>query len=268
MSARMEEMESEAQALQVRLCDEQRQSLLDALTRIPNRLAWEQRIAEELARWQRFRQPTCVLAWDIDGFKAINDKYGHRAGDKVLVVVAESLATGIRGTDFVARYGGEEFVMLLPGTSVANGVAIADQMREVIAQTGFHFRGTPVSVTISCGITELREGDKPEDAFDRADRAMYQAKNSGRNRVVQRLKAGWRGRCGAQRRDWRWQRQYGISTKPPIMPPRCAKCATLALRPEIPRYSSSRPYSVTNSHAGIGMGGKISMSLRCGKARP
>jgi diguanylate cyclase len=141
-------------------------------------------MTEELGRWQRFHQPTCVLAWDIDGFKAINDKYGHRAGDKVLVVVAESLATGIRGTDFVARYGGEEFVMLLPGTSVANGILIADQMREVIGQTGFHFRGIPVSVTISCGITELREGDKPEDAFDRADRAMYQAKNSGRNRVV------------------------------------------------------------------------------------
>jgi diguanylate cyclase len=184
MRARMEEMENEAKALQVRLSDEQRQSMRDPLTRIPNRLSWEQRIAEELGRWQRFHQPTCVLAWDIDGFKGINDKYGHRAGDKVLVVVAESLATGIRGTDFVARYGGEEFVMLLPGTSLANGVIIADQMREVIAQTGFHFRGTPVSVTISCGITELREGDKPEDAFDRADRAMYQAKNSGRNRVM------------------------------------------------------------------------------------
>jgi len=184
MRARMEEMENEAKALQVRLSDEQRQSMRDPLTRIPNRLAWERRMAEELGRWQRFHQATCVLAWDIDGFKAINDKYGHRAGDKVLVVVAESLATGIRGTDFVARYGGEEFVMLLPGTSMANGVIIADQMREVIAQTGFHFRGMPVSVTISCGITELREGDQPEDAFERADRAMYQAKNSGRNRVV------------------------------------------------------------------------------------
>jgi diguanylate cyclase len=184
MSARMEEMEGEARALQARLSDEQRQSLLDVLTRIPNRLAWEQRIAGEVARWQRFRQPTCVLAWDIDAFKGINDRYGHRAGDKVLVVVAETLATGIRGTDFVARYGGEEFVMLLPGTSIANGVTIADQMREAIAQTGFHFRGTPVSVTISCGITELRDGDGAEEVFDRADRAMYEAKNGGRNRVV------------------------------------------------------------------------------------
>lgn len=184
MSARMEEMEGEAKALQARLSDEQRQSLLDTLTRIPNRLAWEQRIAGELARWQRFRQATCVLAWDIDAFKGINDRYGHRAGDKVLVVVAELLAAGIRGTDFVARYGGEEFVMLLPGTSLANGAAIADQTRQAIAETGFHFRSAPVSVTISCGATELRDGDTPDDVFERADRALYQAKNSGRNRVV------------------------------------------------------------------------------------
>ena len=184
MRARMEEMEGEARALQERLSDEQRQALVDPLTRIPNRLAWDQRIADELGRWERFHQPTCVLAWDIDTFKTINDRYGHRAGDKVLVVVAESLATGIRGTDFVARYGGEEFVMLLPGTSVTQGIFIANQMREAIESTGFHFRGVPVSVTISCGITELRPGDKAEQAFDRADRAMYQAKNGGRNRVV------------------------------------------------------------------------------------
>ncbi len=184
MRARMEEMEGEAKALQERLSDEQRQALVDPLTRIPNRLAWDQRIVDELARWERFHQPTCVLAWDIDVFKAINDRYGHRAGDKVLVVVAESLATGIRSTDFVARYGGEEFVMLLPGTSVTQGTFIANQMREAIEATGFHFRGSPVSVTISCGITELRPGDRAEEAFDRADRAMYQAKNGGRNRVV------------------------------------------------------------------------------------
>jgi diguanylate cyclase len=184
MRARMTEMENEAKALQVKLSDEQRQSLLDTLTRIPNRLAWEQRVGEELSRWPRFQLPTCVLAWDIDGFKGINDRYGHRAGDKVLVVVAELLATGIRGTDFVARYGGEEFVMLLPGTSLESGVAIANQIRESIAQTGFHFRGTPVSVTISCGITIVQERDTAEEVFDRADRAMYKAKNSGRNKVV------------------------------------------------------------------------------------
>src|SRR5690606_5599538 len=101
---RMDEMESEARRLQARLSSEKRLSLLDPLTRIAHRLAWDQRFAAECDRWRRFRQPTCVLAWDIDNFKSINGSYGHRAGDKVLAVVAESLAKSIRGTDFVARY--------------------------------------------------------------------------------------------------------------------------------------------------------------------
>ena len=181
---RMDQMESEARRLQARLSSEKRLSLLDPLTRIGNRLAWDQRFAAECDRWRRFRQPTCVLAWDIDHFKSINDSYGHRAGDKVLAVVAESLGKSIRGTDFVARYGGEEFVMLLPGTTLEDGVRLANRMRDAIAQIGFHFRGKPVWVTVSCGITQLRDGDADDDAFDRADKAMYKAKEGGRNRVV------------------------------------------------------------------------------------
>lgn len=184
MRRRMNELEAEARELQARLTTEKRLSMLDPLTRINNRMAWDQRYAAEFDRWLRFRQPTCVLTWDIDHFKAINDSFGHRAGDKVLAVVAETLKNSIRSTDFVARYGGEEFVMLLTGTSLHDGIRLADRMREAVAQIGFHFRGQPVPVTISCGITELRDGDADDEAFDRADRAMYRAKESGRNRVV------------------------------------------------------------------------------------
>jgi len=184
MQARMTEMETEARELQARLSNEQRQSLIDGLTRIPNRAAWDQRIAKEIDGSQQTRQPLCVLTWDVDNFKTINDRYGHRAGDKVLAVVAESMAAGIRGTDFVARYGGEEFAMVLPGTSIANGVVVANQIRDAVATTGFHFRGSPVTVTISCGITELRDGDTAAEVFDRADQALYRAKDGGRNRVV------------------------------------------------------------------------------------
>ncbi|MEO6185955.1 MAG: diguanylate cyclase [Steroidobacteraceae bacterium] len=184
MRGRMDEMESEARKLKARLTDEKRLSMRDPLTQIPNRLAYEQRVGEEVERWVRFSQPTCIAVWDIDGFKAINDGYGHRAGDKVLTVVAECLAKAIRSTDFVARYGGEEFVMLLPGTTLPDAIRLANQMREAVARLGFHFRGTPVSVTISCGITALVNGDEAEDAFDRADGAMYRAKEAGRNCVV------------------------------------------------------------------------------------
>jgi diguanylate cyclase len=184
MRGRMDEMESEARKLKARLTDEKRLSMRDPLTQIPNRMAYEQRVGEELERWTRFSQPTCIAVWDIDEFKAINDNYGHRAGDRVLSVVAECLANSIRSTDFIARYGGEEFVMLLPGTTMPDALRLAEEMREAVTQLGFHFRGAPVSITISCGITALVDGDEAENAFDRADRAMYRAKETGRNRVV------------------------------------------------------------------------------------
>jgi diguanylate cyclase len=184
MRMRMDEMESEARRLQAKLTNEKRMSLLDPVTRIANRLAWDHRYGAERERWRRFRQPTCVAAWDIDNFKSINDRFGHRAGDKVLAVVAEALAGSIRATDFVARYGGEEFAMLLPGTSLADAGRLADKVRVAVAEIGFHFRGEPVCVTISGGITEMRKDDADESAFERADVALYQAKNGGRNRVI------------------------------------------------------------------------------------
>jgi diguanylate cyclase len=184
MRGRMEELEREARKLHASLADEKRQSLLDSLTRIPNRLAYEQRMEDELQRFRRFGQPLCLATCDIDHFKRVNDSYGHRAGDKVLQVVAESFAASVRNTDFVARYGGEEFVFILPGSTMEDAQGLMNRIREKISEVGFHFRGTPVSVTVSCGITTLRAEDGAEDAFDRADKAMYQAKDAGRNRVI------------------------------------------------------------------------------------
>ena len=185
MRGRMEELEREARSLHASLADEKRMSLLDPLTRVPNRLAYEQRMVDELERWRRFSQPTCIAACDIDHFKRINDSYGHRAGDKVLQVVAECMAASVRSTDFLARYGGEEFVFILPGSTAEDALQLLNRIREKVAEIGFHFRGTPVSVTVSCGMTSLRPDDGADDAFDRADKAMYQAKDSGRNRVAQ-----------------------------------------------------------------------------------
>jgi diguanylate cyclase len=184
MRERVAELEAEAGRLHNQLKDEQRLSTIDVLTKIPNRLAYDKLMEEELKRWQRFKQPTCLAVWDVDHFKRINDSYGHRAGDRVLTTVAECLAGRIRGTDFVARYGGEEFVTVLPGTKLEDAVRVIDAMRIAISQIGFHFRGTPVSVTISSGVTALQTGDSPGVAFDRADKAMYRAKEGGRNRCV------------------------------------------------------------------------------------
>jgi diguanylate cyclase len=184
MRARIVELEGEAKRLHSQLKDEQRLSTLDALTQIPNRLAYESRIDEEMKRWQRFKQPTCIAVWDVDHFKRINDTYGHRAGDRVLRTVAECLAGRVRATDFIARYGGEEFVGIFTGTTLESAVRVMDELRLAISKIGFHFRGTPISVTASSGVTALLPGDSPGAAFDRADQALYQAKQGGRNRVV------------------------------------------------------------------------------------
>jgi len=181
---RISELEREGRNLALRLQEEQRLSMVDALTGIPNRAAYDDRIEHEFMRWKRHGAPVSILAWDIDHFKAINDAYGHRAGDKVLRVIGQHLAQHVRGTDFVARYGGEEFVMILVGTTAEQALIAADKIRTGIAAIGFHFRNKPVTVTASCGITTFLAEDAPDVVFDRADRALYRAKEAGRNSCV------------------------------------------------------------------------------------
>ncbi len=182
MTDRMRALESESAALRSRISAERSQAQTDALTGIPNRLAYEERLDQEIARWKRFSTPLVLLIWDVDHFKRINDSFGHKAGDKVLRTIARTLAGSVRETDFIARYGGEEFVHLMTGAELADCVAVADKLRELIAATGFHFRGRSVTITASCGLTQFRDGDSTESWFERADKALYRAKQAGRNR--------------------------------------------------------------------------------------
>jgi diguanylate cyclase len=181
MRVRVTDLEREIHGLHKSLQEEQSLRMIDALTGIPNRAAYDDRIRHEFSRWQRENAAISVLAWDIDRFKEINDAYGHSAGDKVLRVIAQHLAQHVRGTDFVARYGGEEFVMILIGTEAQQALVAADKIRSGIESMGFHFHNKPVAVTASCGITTFRGDDTPESIFDRADRALYRAKDGGRN---------------------------------------------------------------------------------------
>ena len=181
MRVRVSALEQEIHGLHKSLQEEQSLRLVDALTSIPNRASYDERVRLEFMRWQRDNAPVSVLAWDIDHFKDINDTYGHTAGDKVLKVIAQYLAQQVRGTDFVARYGGEEFVMILIGTDAAQALVAADKIRIGVQNIGFHFHNKPVTVTASCGIAAFRNEDTPEGVFDRADRALYRAKDGGRN---------------------------------------------------------------------------------------
>jgi diguanylate cyclase len=167
------------------LCAAQETRLMvDSLTGVHSRYAYESRLTEEHQRWLRHAQPLAYTIWDIDRFKRINDRYGHEAGDRLLRGVAEILNRQKRAEDFLARIGGEEFVLLLPMTSQADAVNVANKLRVAIEAAAFHYKGHPEHVTISCGVTEFRPGDDPAAVYERADKALYTAKAEGRNRCI------------------------------------------------------------------------------------
>ncbi|KPK40183.1 MAG: hypothetical protein AMJ69_03270 [Gammaproteobacteria bacterium SG8_47] len=178
------QMERETTELRERIKQARRDALLDVLTGLPNRLAYEERLAQELARTQRYGNPLSLLVLDVDHFKRINDTYGHSAGDKVLKVIGEVLAKNVRATDFIARYGGEEFVVLAPETDTQAGLAAADKLRQAVSACEFHYRGERVGITLSCGIAQCAPDEGAQSLFERADRALYRAKSAGRNRCA------------------------------------------------------------------------------------
>ncbi len=184
MRTRIVELEREAQELHSKLDREKHGARLDPLTRLANRKSFDERFAQEVERRSRTDLPVAMLLWDLDNFKVINDTYGHRAGDRVLQRVATCFMAGLSAEDFVARIGGEEFVVLLTGLTAERALAIADQLRASVEALRFHVRGTPVKVTVSCGLTELRATDPVGAAFDRADAALYRAKRSGKNLCI------------------------------------------------------------------------------------
>ena len=157
-------------------------ALTDALTGLGNRRRLDQALATEIARVRRSGGTLSAIMADIDHFKRINDQYGHAAGDKVLVRLGTILKSQSRQTDIAARFGGEEFVVLLPQTAVAQALLKAEQLRKAIA-AGFT-QQFPNPVTSSFGVAELSTGEGGESLLRRADGALYQAKQAGRNRVI------------------------------------------------------------------------------------
>lgn len=184
MAEKVKEMETESLELKSKLDIAQHKATRDPLTHIPNRLAFEDRLCDEFARWKRHGQPFCMMIWDIDFFKKINDGFGHKSGDKALVVIAQLLDKQCRQTDFVARFGGEEFVMLLPNTHAEDALNVANKLRENVEKANFKASGHKISITLSCGISQILDGDSAESIFERADQALYKAKQNGRNQCV------------------------------------------------------------------------------------
>ena len=183
INGRIGTLETKLTKYKKRLNDQRFKSLLDGLTKLPNRAAFDERYNHEMHLFNVQQSNVTLVVIDVDHFKSINDRFGHTAGDITLQVIAKALQKSIRKSDFIARYGGEEFVLLMSETTVDNAVAPLEKLRKVIKNIPFKFKDKQIEITISVGATQLKKGDTPIKAFDRADDALYEAKNTGRDRL-------------------------------------------------------------------------------------
>lgn len=164
---------------------------LDALTGFYNRRQLEERTKQEVSSSKRTKKPLCAIMTDIDYFKNFNDNYGHAVGDYVLKTVAKVIKLQLRDYDIAGRYGGEEFVILLPFTKIEEAEMVANRLREAVETTKLDISKinsditeNHVGVTISLGVSELKNNNTPENLIQNADKALYEAKRTGRNKVI------------------------------------------------------------------------------------
>jgi diguanylate cyclase (GGDEF)-like protein len=169
------------------------QARVDALTRVPNRAAFDERLQEYVSLFERTALVFSLLLVDIDHFKRVNDDHGHVSGDRILRGIAQKISASIRGNDFVARYGGEEFAVIFPGSTVEEALTVSDRIRADIAKTNFRMDQKTLKITISGGIAQCHPSMDPTHLIAAADKALYRAKNTGRNRI---LPAGEEGEEG------------------------------------------------------------------------
>lgn len=183
LAERVANMEQEAQGYREHLEVQRQKALIDPLTGLPNRAAWSERLDHEVNAWHQRGNSLSLAMLDLDHFKRINDGYGHLAGDKVLKIIANVLRKRLRPSDFIARFGGEEFVLLMPDSALADALDVGEVLRAAIEACPFHFKGEPVTITVSMGVAQLQPGERSDLALKRADEALYRAKAAGRNQV-------------------------------------------------------------------------------------
>jgi len=174
-------MEEQAQELD----RTRREARTDALSGVANRKGFDEKLKMALCAWKRQRRRFVLVLVDVDHFKWINDTHGHQAGDQVVTQIGQFLRDCVRGDDFVARFGGDEFAILLAGVDLDSGALVAERMRETVALKNFGYQtGTEeATVTFSIGVAAPWRGVTEEAILERADQALYKAKESGRNKV-------------------------------------------------------------------------------------
>ncbi|MDR3570221.1 MAG: GGDEF domain-containing protein [Syntrophobacteraceae bacterium] len=198
-TARKETFESTIEKLQNSLTDMQskierdrkkrkrieQEAHLDPLTGIANRRVIDRHIRKEIKRYKQDKTLFSVIFIDIDDFKTINDTYGHRVGDKCLKILAVRMKEVLRQNDLIARYGGDEFVVFLGDTGQKTARVVADKLSQAISKTCFVYKEAEIQLSVSIGLTQVEEGDtKPEEIVERADSALYDAKNRGKDCIM------------------------------------------------------------------------------------
>ena len=158
--------------------------MIDPLTKIYNRRAFDVRMKDQIGRFERYGEPFSILIFDIDFFKKVNDTLGHTAGDIVLKTIASLAKETIRTVDFLARYGGEEFVVIGDKVKQKEAFKIAEKIRTTIDSHEFVFQKRDVPVTVSIGVAHFTKNDSADKIIKKADKALYRAKNSGRNKTI------------------------------------------------------------------------------------
>jgi diguanylate cyclase len=157
---------------------------VDGLTQLPNRVYFDEKLMEMVSLQNRYPDPFSLLMIDVDNFKQINDSLGHQAGDRFLRRIAVKLKASIRESDFIARFGGDEFALILPKTKAVAASELGRKICNLMEESRFLLDGKEFTMTLSIGITEVVLGDTPETLINRADGALYQAKQEGRNRAI------------------------------------------------------------------------------------
>ncbi|NQD93374.1 GGDEF domain-containing protein [Pseudomonas sp. CrR25] len=157
----------------------------DSLTELPNRRGFDLLANQAIQEARRNQSPLCALLLDLDNFKALNDSHGHLAGDQVLRGFAHRLQSNLRQSDIICRWGGEEFILLLKDTPPEQARQLAEKVRQNTEQNGFDFQGACLQITTSIGMAELQPNDALDQLIGRADRALYRAKQTGRNRLCE-----------------------------------------------------------------------------------
>ncbi|ORU91646.1 MAG: diguanylate cyclase [Cycloclasticus sp. symbiont of Bathymodiolus heckerae] len=181
---KLSKVESEVSGLKTSLNQAHEQAFIDALTGVKNRRAYNERIGIEFKRWKRNKEPLALAVMDIDHFKKINDTYGHPIGDKVLRTISQLIDKKVRDSDFFGRVGGEEFAVIFTGSEFNNVIKRLNEFRKSIESCKFGSKGKRIVITMSVGCALFGEGDTPESVYERGDRALYKAKQTGRNKCL------------------------------------------------------------------------------------